>query len=291
MQITSLDLSKRIGKEVLLSEPMSSHTTFKMGGNAQFYTVVERIDDLILAVKTAHEFGLPVFLLGSGSNIIVSEDGIKGLVIKNNCRKFEKKGNEIEAESGTIINQVVRLAIENGLSGFEYSLGLPGTVGGAICMNSNFPYENSFVLDSLKSAKIISKSGGIQEVDKSYFKFVNARNLNSGEIILSVIFNLKAGKRELIKQKAEYALKIRTNSQPKGKFVGLTYRNITGSFNFLKKIKGMKSGGVMVSDSDEHFLLNLGAATSRDVITLADTIKNEMQGKLNTDTRLLYMVI
>ncbi len=131
------ELEKVLGpNKIRRNEPMSAHTTFKIGGPAEYYIDVDTIDDLVLAFNTARKLNIPVFLFGGGSNVIVADHGIKGLVIKNNCRRFEVmrmsgriKNQKIVsskalvyAESGVIMNQLVRFTIEQGLSGLEYQL-------------------------------------------------------------------------------------------------------------------------------------------------------------------------
>ena len=195
MSAISQELEKIFGAtRIRQNEPMSAHTTFKIGGPAEFYIEVSSVDDLIKAVQTAHKLEIPVFIFGGGSNVIVADHGIKGLVIKNNCRRFEVMGmtgkvkNQkidfdralVYAESGVIMNQLVRFTIDQGLGGLEYQLGLPGTIGGGVYMNSNFPRKGVYVGDFLYRAKLIDKEEvGISKSDfgpaiplTQYLKFI-----------------------------------------------------------------------------------------------------------------------
>src|SRR5581483_11557675 len=183
---TLQELEKELGQNrVRVNEPMSAHTTFKIGGPAEYYIEASTPDDIVKAVNLTRKLGIPFFIFGGGSNVIVADHGIKGLVIKNNCRRFEIMGMTgkvkdqkvdvdkalVYAESGVIMNQLVRFTIDEGLQGLEYQLGLPGTVGGGIYMNSNFPRKGSYVGDYLFKARLLTKEGEIKEVDNSYFHF------------------------------------------------------------------------------------------------------------------------
>lgn len=296
---------------VRTNEPMSAHTTFKIGGFAQFYLEVSTLKDLIEVVKITHKLKIPLFVLGGGSNIIVADNGIKGLVVKNNCRKFEivsvlgrVKNKEIGydkaliyAESGVIMNQLVRFATDQGLSGLEYQLGLPGTVGGAIFMNSNFPKKQTFVGDVVHSAKLITRDGEIKDVDKSYFRFGYDKSVlqETSEIVLSVLFKLEPMDKKILWERAMQALNYRESSQPKGLSAGCTFRNIsiaealtiptpnyvTSAGYLIDKagLKGKRIGDAMISDLHANFILNMGNAKSEDINRLVELMKEEVYKK------------
>lgn len=303
---------------IRIDEPMNAHTTFKIGGNAQYYLEVSEIEDIVSAVKFARENKIPFFILGGGSNIIVSDEGIDGIVIKNNCRKFEIIGMKgritdrkvgfdkafLFAESGVIMNQLVRFAVENGLSGLEYQLGLPGTVGGAMYMNSNYPKRSMRVGNSVHRAKLLMESGEIQEVDNSYFKFDNNNTYlqKTKDVVLSVIFQMESAEKSVLWERATEALNYRTTTQPKGASAGYTFRNIsvvdairiptpehTTSAEYLlekARLKGKRVGGAMISDLNPNYILNTGNATSSDVHALVQLINEEMQKKYSTKLEL-----
>lgn len=304
---TLKELKKILGENrIRVNELMSIHTTFKIGGPAQFYLEVSNLDDLVKAIKTAYKLKIPVFILGGGSNIIVSDSGIRGLVIKNNCRKFhlismagkvknQKVGLEgalVYAESGTIMNQLVRFAIEQGLSGLEYQLGLPGTVGGAIFMNSNFPKENAFVGTSLYKAKILTRKGEVHEVDKSYFKFAYDQSIlqETGEIVLSVTFKLKPIDKKILWERGMETLEWRNKTQPKGLSAGCIFRNIeTTSAGYLidkAGLKGKGQGEAIISGLHANFILNKGGAKTEDILGLINLAKEEVYKKFGVKLQL-----
>lgn len=299
-------------------EPMSLHTTFKIGGAAEYYVEVEKPEDLVKAVNAAKKLNLPVFVLGGGSNVIIADHGIKGLVIKNNCRRFEiasmagKVRNQkidvdkalVYAESGVIMNQLVRFTIDQGLGGLEYQLGLPGTVGGGVYMNSNFPRKGVYVGDCVYSAKLLGGDGAVKEVDQQYFHFAYDKSIlqETGEIILSVIFKLEKSDKKVLWERGMEALNYRNSTQPKGASAGCTFRNIsiveaikiptpdriTSAGYLIDKagLKGKRIGDAMISDLHANFILNMGNAKTQDVVSLVKLIKDEVYKKFGVHLAL-----
>lgn len=319
MDKTLQELEKVLGQNrVRVREPMSAHTTFKIGGPAEYYIEVEKLDDLVKAAVTARKLSLPAFVFGGGSNVIIADHGMKGLVIKNNCRRFEiasmagkVKNQKIDvdkalvyAESGVIINQLVRFTIEQGLGGLEYQLGLPGTVGGGVYMNSNFPRKGVYVGDCLYRANLLGKDGQVKEVDNAYFHFAYDKSIlqETGEIVLSVIFKLEKSDKKVLWEKASEALNYRNSTQPKGASAGCTFRNIsvveaisiptpdriTSAGYLIDKagLKGKRIGDAMISDLHANFILNMGAAKAEDVVGLVTLMKEEVYKKFGVHLAL-----
>lgn len=300
------------------NESMSLHTTFKIGGPAQYYVDIDKIEDLVKTVRVANKLEIPFFVVGGGSNMIVSDEGIKGLVVKNNCRRFEMmkmsgrvKNKKIDVdkallhvESGVIMNQLVRFTIDEGFEGLEYQLGLPGTVGGAIFMNSNFPKKGVYVGDCLYRAELITRDGELKQVDKSYFHFAYDKSIlqETGEILLSVIFQLSNSDKKILWEKGMEALNYRTATQPKGASAGCTFRNIsiveavtiptpdriTSAGYLIDKagLKGKRLGDAMISDMHANFILNMGKARAQDVVGLVKLIKSEVFKKFGVHLSL-----
>lgn len=308
------------------NEPMSSHTTFKIGGPAKLYVEVQNLDEFPKVVIAANKHKIPVFILGGGSNIIVSDEGFDGLVIKNNCRKFDvmtmvgKVKNRasqdstgsalsvdnalVYAESGVIMNQLVRFTIDQGLCGLEYQLGLPGTVGGGIYMNSNWPNKNAFVGDFVYKAKLLQADGIVKEVGKEYFKFAYDYSFlqDTNEVVLSVIFQLKPEEKKVLWDRGMEALNHRSSSQPKESSAGCTFRNISIAESLqiptLEKItsagylidkaglKGKRIGNAMISGLHANFIVNLGGATANDVMQLVKLAKDEVYRMFQVHLRM-----
>lgn len=301
---------KEFGEQrVGTNEPMSKHTTFKIGGEAEYYLEVENVDELVKAVHIARSLDIPLFILGGGSNIIVSDRGVAGLTIKNNCRAFSVlavgvRSALVQAESGVIMNQLVRFTIEEGLGGLEYQLGLPGTVGGGVFMNSNFPRKGTYVGDCVYRAKLIAKNGEVKEVDHDYFQFAydKSRLQETGEIVLSVVFKLEATDKKKLWERGMEALSYRSDTQPKGASAGCTFRNIsiveatsiptpdriTSAGYLIDKagLKGFRIGGAQISDKHANFILNLGNAKTHDVTELVTAMKREVLKKFGVHLAL-----
>lgn len=297
------------------SEPMSLHTTFKIGGPAEFYISVEKIEDLIKTINTARELHIPFFVLGGGSNILVSDVGIKGLVIKNDCHHFEMLGisgrvkNQkvnmdkalVFAESGVITNQLVRFTIEQGLSGLECFLGIPGTIGGAIFMNAHFLKEKKYIGDCVYRVKLLGADGTIKEVDNSYFRFNYDKSYiqKTGEIVLSVIFQMSPFVKRNLWEKATEALNYRNKTQPKKTSAGCIFRNIslsealsiptpdriTSAGYFIEKsgLKGKKIGDAVISDIHANYIVNLGNAKAKDIMDLIRLTKKTVFEKFGVN--------
>ncbi len=214
-------------RRVKTNEPLQIHTTTKTGGPALYYLEVEKIDDMKKAAEAAKKIHLPLFVFGAGSYIVLPQDGIQGLVVKNNCRYFEvvsfkgKIRNQaidvdnalVYAESGVIVNQLVRSTIEDGLEGLEYQLGLPGTIGGAIYTNARFIPKKIAVRDMLKSIKILTGDGEIQEVGKEYFDNTNVYDKEliqeTKDIILSAVFALTPHDKKILWERGTEAVSYR----------------------------------------------------------------------------------
>lgn len=208
------------------NEPLSEHVLRKKGGNAAFYCEVDKVEDLIRLVQKAREVQIPVCVLGSGALVSIPEEDITALVIKNQCRRFDKMSMKgkitggvtgiekvlVSAESGVLLNQLVRFTIEEGLEGLEYQLGMPGTVGGALITNA--AYRDNFVRDSLLSARVIDKDGEVRMYTQR-FPFLRKKQEKLREsqvVLLSAIFELRPQDKKLLWSRGNEAVEFRSNN-------------------------------------------------------------------------------
>ena len=294
--------------QVKLNENLSNHTYMKVGGPADVLFIAKSIDDLQKAIVAAIKFDLPYIVLGGASNVLVKDGGIRGLVIKNRSDGIrligfkginQKEGISvshgiIEAESGVIVNQMVRFSIENELEGLEEFLGIPGTVGGATYNNSH--HLTHLIGDYIESVTVIDEKGEVKVLSKQEMKFDYdySRLHNTKEIILKVTFSLKKGDPKILWSRAHQALQRRRDTQPLempssgcmfkniGKANALIYNtpNHQTAAGFLIDISGMKGiklGGAQVSQKHANFIVNLGSAKASDIIKLSDKIISEIQ--------------
>lgn len=310
------------GVGIKSDEQVSHLTSFKIGGNARFFIAIDTIDILARVVNIAWKYSIPVRIIGSGTNAIIPEEGFDGLVIKNNCRKFDLQGMKgkvtnsqlklsqafLYAESGAIINQVVRYVLDLGFGGIEYALGLPGTVGGAVVVNANFPKENIRIGRSVYGAKILTKDGVI-DVDNDYFNFGEDRSrlLSDRSILLSVLFALYSEEKNKLWERAEQVVSYRINTQPKMLMAGMTFRNMTltnlypnsslssdVTCEFLLEkagLKGCRIGDVQLWEENPRYIINKGKGTTAEVKELVSFLKETIFRKFGVQLEVHLLSI
>jgi UDP-N-acetylenolpyruvoylglucosamine reductase len=297
-----------LGPMARVDVPMAQYTTLKVGGPADIYYEAKNRDQLVTSYRLAKKYSVPVFVFGGGSNILVGDRGIRGLVIKNSTKdivvrgvkgKFEHGNSSgqayVEADSGVIFNSFVRFTIEEGYKGIEMHLGLPGTVGGAVYMNSKWTHPVGYVGDVLYQATILTENGEEQIVPHSYFQFAYDSSIlqKTKEIVLSGTFLFTREPKEVLWQRANDSIAYRRQTQPAGvSTLGCTFRNIsqaqamtiptpgnTTSVGYLIDQAGLKGhtvGRAQISSVHANFIVNLGGATAVDIIGLIETIKQRV---------------
>lgn len=309
MKTAILSLQSLFGSRVKENEPLAYHTTFRIGGQADIFFTALTTDELVQAVLTARKFSLPFFILGGGTNILVGDKGIRGLVIKNSVGRIVMRGMKgsvvggssnsrafVEADSGVTFNKLVRFTIEEGLKGIEMHLGLPGTVGGAVYMNSKWTRPEGYVGDCVYQAEILSDEGKRRIVPKSYFQFAydTSHIQKTREIVLSVVFTFRVDEKERLWEIANESMAHRRETQPQGvKSAGCIFQNVskatamtlalpgqTTSAGFLVDHSGLKGaivGDAQISPVHANFIINRGKATASDVIQLIDRAKEQVK--------------
>lgn len=299
---------------VKLSEPLANHTYFKIGGPADALFEAAKSADLIQAVQLCLNHQVPYFVLGGGSNILVGDKGFRGLVIKNradNVRTvgFHGKVNAakpqinqaiVEADSGTLLNKLVRFTVEEGLGGLEVFLSVPGSVGGGIYNNSHYrPEEDEFIGNLLYQATIIDQQGNLKDVPQSYFKFNYDYSIlqDTEEVVIKASFILRGGNKQELWQLATDTVKRRNQRQPIGiACSGCTFRNPSQarSAGYLIDQAGLKNaqvGQARVSPIHASFIENLGGATAKDVLELIDKIKTTVYDKFSVKLELEIFLV
>jgi UDP-N-acetylmuramate dehydrogenase len=271
--------------------PLAPHTYMKVGGPARFFALVSSIEDLIHLVKQAHDESIPLLILGGASNVLISDHGFDGLVIKNLCNQIilNYKDHTVTAESGTLMNQLVNVTLQHNLAGLEEFLGIPGTVGGAIYNNSH--HLKHLIGTYVNSVRVISRSGKINTLLHNDMAFAYDASIlqTTKDIVLSATFQLKLGDPSIIKDRAQKALQRRRDTQPlEFPSSGCMFKNI-GDSNAQKYqtpklatsagflidqagLKGTKIGGAQVSPVHANFIVNTGNATAQDVKDVSDLV-------------------
>lgn len=291
-------LEKALGVDrVKQNFTLAPYTTFKMGGQVEYYFEAESREDIINAVKAAHTLHLPLTILGGVSNVIISEKGVAGLVVRNRYTKKEivssRENNVlVNVSSGYTMGRLVKELAADGLSGLEMHLGLPGTVGGAVYMNSKWTNPKVYVGDVVYSADIIDRSGRVKTVDSSYFKFRygHSKLQETGEVLLDVIFNLKKDDSKKIITRSNEALAYRKKTQPVGvASSGCFFKNIDGlsAGAFIDKLglKGFTVGGLTVSPIHANFIINNGNGTDKDFKQIVEKIKQAAREKYHIELK------
>lgn len=272
---------KILGKDnVFLSEPMSRHTTFKIGGPADYFLTPEteeQLKDTFVAAKSA---GLPVMIMGNGSNMLVGDKGIRGAVICL-CKKLNSikvNDSEIYVGSGVLMSKVSSVALSHSLSGFEFASGIPGTVGGGVYMNAGaYGFE---LKEIIKSVRYMDNDGKIAEILCEDCEFGYRKSIfeKQGYTILGATFKLNKGDATEIRAAIDDYTKRRVTKQPIEKpSAGSVFKRPEGYFAGAlvegAGLKGFSIGGAQVSEKHAGFIINTGNATAKDVLDLIEHIK------------------
>lgn len=269
-------------ENIRLNEPMKNHTTFRIGGNADFFVSVNR-EQLPQILAVAKQDEVPVTIIGNGSNLLVKDGGIRGLVVEigKDMEDIQLHGNCITAGAGALLSKIARAAADAGLSGLEFASGIPGSLGGAVVMNAG-AYGGE-MKQVLVSAKVLDKDGeektlSNEELDLSYrhscieekgYIVVEATirlNLKEKEQIFAEMEDIR--KRRMEKQPLEFPSAGSTFKRPEGYFAGKLIQD--------SGLSGASVGGAQVSEKHNGFVINKGNATAQDVLTLIENVKKEV---------------
>ena len=272
------------GKDnVRINEPMKNHTTFKIGGPAQYYVTPESVNQIQEVVSLCRNMNIPLHVIGNGSNILVGDDGVDGVVLAlfNTFSDYEIKDNVITAQAGMSLIKLAVIALREGLTGLEFASGIPGSVGGAVYMNAG-AYDGQ-MKDVVTSVTVLDEAGDIRilgrdELDMGYRTSTVAKH---NMIVLQVIIELKAGDKEQIKDRMNQLSELRKQKQPlEYPSAGSTFKRPEGYFAGKliadAGLKGYSIGGAAVSEKHAGFVVNMGGATAKDVVELTDYIKKRI---------------
>lgn len=276
-----------LGDKLKQNVVVANYTYFKIGGPCDFFFEARKIEDLINAVLLASDLKMSYFILGQGSNLLVSDKGFRGLVIKNRCQRIEVNKNRIVVQSGAKLKDLVNMATSNSLTGMEFCVGIPGTVGGAVCGNAG-AFGHS-IGEFLEEAVLFTKDGEIKIVDKDYFDFDYRKSKlkRTYDILLSAAFKLRKGKKERIKLKLYNNLTERNKRLPKRRnSAGCFFKNIiaddgnkisAGLLLDQVNAKKLRVGDAAVFNRHANVLINRGQAKAKEVKELARILKDRVK--------------
>ena len=266
---------------VFTEEAMSQHTTFKIGGPADYFLMPDKGEDVGRVIKICKEKEIPYFILGNGSNLLVGDGGYRGAVIQiyRNMSSVTVEGNEITAQAGALLSAVAAAAKNASLTGFEFAGGIPGTIGGAVVMNAG-AYGGE-MKDVLTEVTVMNAEGDIftlptEELELGYRTSIIK---TAGYIVLEAKIRLKEGDPEVIRETMKDLTIRRTTKQPlEYPSAGSTFKRPEGYFAgkliMDSGLAGYKVGGAQVSEKHCGFVINAGDATARDVRTLMDNVRD-----------------
>ncbi|MCI8594492.1 MAG: UDP-N-acetylmuramate dehydrogenase [Oscillospiraceae bacterium] len=266
-------------------EPMSAHTSFRIGGPARLMAVPATEEEAIGAAAAAKKLGIPVIWMGNGSNLLVSDDGVAALVIKTAERmnQISLSGEgELTAGSGVLLSRLAVFACEHGLTGLEFAHGIPGTLGGAVTMNAGaYDGEMSQVL---RSVRHVSEDGTVEELPAEKLKLGYRTSIYSDgkRLILLAKLALKPGNRDTIRAKMDELRERRTSKQPlEYPSAGSMFKRPPGHFAGALidqcGLRGFTVGGAQVSEKHAGFVINRGGATCRDVLELVQAVQRTVE--------------
>lgn len=268
------------------NEPMKNHTTFKIGGLAKYFAQPGNIDELKKVISLARNSGIKYHIIGRGSNILVSDDGIDGLVVVLGERfsAFEVKGNEIHALSGVSLASLSQAALSASLTGLEFASGIPGSLGGAIYMNAG-AYGGE-MKDVVKESTYLDEDFTERKCENHLFSYRKSFYTGKNLVITSAIISLKEEKKEKIKEVMSMLSLKRREKQPLDMpSAGSVFKRPEGNFAgaLIEKagLKGYCIGGAEVSSKHAGFIVNKGGASCKDVIELIDYIKERVYKESN----------
>lgn len=280
------DIEEIVGREnVLLDEPMSKHTSFRTGGNAEIYINVNTCSSMVELIKYLKEKNIEYIVLGRGSNILVKDGGIDGVVISTSMLKnLSIKDNIIEADAGASLALIANEALKNELKSFEFASCIPGSLGGGVFMNAGA--HGGELKDVLVDVKVFDgKEVKVLLPDELDLSYRHSNVEEKGYIVLSARIKLEKGDSEKIKKKMAENKDYRVNAQPMEASAGSTFKRPEG-YIAAKLIddaglKGYHVGDAYVSEKHAGFIVNKNKAKSKDILEVIDYVKNEVYNKYN----------
>lgn len=292
------DLRVLIGNEnVFENEPMSRHTTFRIGGNADVFVTPDSDDSVADVIKYVKDNNIPYYVIGNGSNLLVKDNGFRGVIIQlyKNFAQISTEGCVIKAKAGALLSATAKAAMNNSLSGMECLSGIPGTIGGAVCMNAG-AYGGE-MKDIVVKTKVI-RNGKIEVIDNisSEFGYRTSRIMKENMIVLETEIKLEKGSKEEIQAKMKELMEQRNSKQPvELPSAGSTFKRPEGYFaaKLIDEcgLRGFSVGKAQVSPKHCGFVVNNGGATAREVLELMEkvsqTVVEKFGVKLEPEVRII----
>ncbi|MEG6584596.1 UDP-N-acetylmuramate dehydrogenase [Dendrosporobacter sp. 1207_IL3150] len=271
---------------LLIDEPLANHTTFRIGGPADYFVLPASVEEVTSVAKLAKDYDIPVTILGNGSNVLVLDNGIRGLVLKfsKEMSRIRHEGNHIFAGAGALLRDVSRYAADLGLSGMEFAIGIPGSIGGAVFMNAGaYEGEMSHIVQSVTA---VCADGSVIRFNKEEIEFSYRHSVfhENHCTICEVELAFKNGEQTLIRNKmGDFTTKRETKQPIEMPSAGSTFKRPPGHFagTLIEQtgLKGLSIGGAQVSPKHAGFIINAGGATAKDVLDLIKEVQQRVYEK------------
>ena len=280
-----------IDKEyVLENEPMSRHTTFRVGGNADYYVMPSSVESIQKLITLCKKENVSFYIIGNGSNVLVSDSGYRGVIIEV-CRamnQIQVEGTKIRVQAGALLSKVANEALKNSLTGFEFAAGIPGTLGGAVVMNAG-AYGGE-MKDVICQATVVTKEGELltlkaEELELGYRTSIIKRK---DYIVVEAVLSLKEGNQDQIKEYMDDLKNRRTTKQPlEYPSAGSTFKRPEGYFagKLIEDagLRGFTVGGAQVSEKHCGFVINKDHATAKDIFDLINQVSERVKENSGVD--------
>ena len=271
-------------EDILTDEPMSKHTTFRVGGPARFYVMPKNAEQIAGVIRLCREEDVPYYLVGNGSNLLVGDKGYNGVIIQifRNMNEIRVDGNTIRIQAGALLSAVAAQALEHSLTGFEFASGIPGTFGGAVVMNAG-AYGGE-IKHVIKEARVLTGDGEIitLSADELELGYRSSIIIKKGYIVLDGIIELEKGQKEdiraymdelkerrITKQPLEYPSAGSTFKRPEGYFAGKLIDDAG--------LRGFRFGGAQVSEKHCGFVINREKATAAEIVELMSQVQKRVK--------------
>lgn len=282
------EVKEQVGEIIKIDEPMKLHTTFQVGGEADYFATPRTEEEVGILLEKAKKYEIPVFVVGNGSNLLVSDKGYRGMIVQigKECSDVAVEGNIISAQAGASLAKIARTAYENGLGGFEFAAGIPGTLGGAVSMNAG-AYGGE-IKDVIIEARVLTKEGEILVIpaDELELAYRSSVITKKDYIVLGARFSFEKKEREEIKARMDELAFARKSKQPlEFPSAGSTFKRPEGYFAgkliMDAGLLGFQVGGARVSDKHCGFVINAGNATAADIYSLILQVQEKVLRQFN----------
>lgn len=288
MEVVYSEFVKNFGEQVLLNESMKNHTSFKIGGTADILFLPKNIDDICKAIDLCKKYDIIYYIMGNGSNLLVRDEGFRGVIIKISSafKNYKITDTEIICQSGILLYDLAKILLNNELKGFEFAYGIPGTLGGAVCMNAG-AYGGE-IKDVLDKVTVLTENGEIINLYNENLElgYRTSSIQKNNFIVLDAKLKFIKGNKIDIKLKMDELMKLRRDKQPLNyPSAGSTFKRPPGYFAgkliMDSGLQGYTIGEAQVSTKHCGFIINKGNATAINVLNLIEHIKATVFDKFN----------